>query len=500
LPLAEALRPTLNQGDLNLKRNWLWLSLLSIVLFSSPAEAAKLQFWRFDAGQNRLQFTTDEGVQPSVQLIPNPARLVIDLPGVVWGRSQMTQSVGQAVQSVRIAQLNPQTTRIVIELAAGYTLDPQQIRVRAASPTDWSVELPVPQFLGQANQPMGGNAQGSSVPQRSGYPSAQLNSFPQPSNPAIIQKISLGGNQLLIGANQPLFYATRWDGNAYRITIRSAQLDDQFQDVRLGAGSALTQLQIQQDKAQKTVTIFAYPAAGVRITRLARLNAQSLLLQLQRPGELAAPFSVGNVQPPNGSIALSPAAPLPRIPSAGQLVVVIDPGHGGPDPGAIGIGGLQEKGVVLDISTQVAALLQQQGVQAILTRPDDRDLGLAPRVALAVRMRANVFVSIHANAISMSRPDINGLETFYYSTGLPLAKVAHSNILQSIMLRDRGVRQANFYVIKRNPIPAILIEAGYLTGAEDAPKLADAGFRNQVAMAIARGILQYLQPNTLPNP
>lgn len=115
-------------------------------------------------------------------------------------------------------------------------------------------------------------------------------------------------------------------------------------------------------------------------------------------------------------------------------------------------------------------------------------------------MHANVFVSIHANAISMSRPDINGLETFYYSAGLPLAKVAHANILQSIMLRDRGVRQANFYVIKRNPIPAILIETGYLTGAEDAPKLADPGFRSQVAMAIARGILQYLQPSSLPNP
>jgi N-acetylmuramoyl-L-alanine amidase len=100
----------------------------------------------------------------------------------------------------------------------------------------------------------------------------------------------------------------------------------------------------------------------------------------------------------------------------------------------------------------------------------------------------------------MSRPDINGLETFYYSRGLSLAKVAHANILQSIMLRDRGVRRANFYVLKRNPIPAILIEAGYLTGAEDAQKLADPGFRSQVAIAIARSILQYLQSNTLSNP
>jgi N-acetylmuramoyl-L-alanine amidase len=483
-----------------LKQTWLWLSLLSALLLSSPARAAKLQFWRFDASQNRLQFTTDEGIRPSVQLISNPSRLVIDLPGVVWGRSKMTQSVGQAIQSIRIAQLNPQTTRIVIELAAGYTVNPQQIQVRGASPTSWSVELPVPQLLGQANGLTSERTQINSVPQRSGFPSGQINRLSQPSSPAIIQKISLGGNQLLIGANQPLFYSTRWEGNAYRITIRSAQLDDRIQEVRLGSSSALTRLQIQQDKAQKTVTILAYPAAGVRITRLVQLDTQSLLLQLQRPGELAAPFSVGNAQPPNGAIALSPAAPLPRVPSTGRFVVVIDPGHGGPDPGAIGIGGLQEKGVVLDISRQVASLLQQQGIQAILTRPDDRDLDLEPRVSLAVRMRANVFVSIHANAISMSRPDVNGLETYYYSRGLSLAKVAHANILQNIMLRDRGVRRANFYVIKRTPMPAILIETGYLTGAEDAPKLADPGFRSQVAMAIARGILQYLQPNTLPNP
>jgi hypothetical protein len=97
----------------------------------------------------------------------------------------------------------------------------------------------------------------------------------------------------LIGANQPLFYSTRWEGNAYRIAIRSAQLDDQFQDVRLGAGRTLTRLQLQQDKAQKTVTIFVYPAAAIRIMRLVRLKAQSLTLQLQRLGELALPFSVG---------------------------------------------------------------------------------------------------------------------------------------------------------------------------------------------------------------
>jgi N-acetylmuramoyl-L-alanine amidase len=171
---------------------------------------------------------------------------------------------------------------------------------------------------------------------------------------------------------------------------------------------------------------------------------------------------------------------------------VIDAGHGGPDPGAIGIGGVREKDVVLSISQQVAALLQQQGIEVVMTRNDDSDVDLEPRVQLAEQVNATLFVSIHANAFRMDRPDINGLETFYYSTGDGLAQMVHRTILQNVKIGDRGVRTARFYVLRETSMPSILIETGYLTGQNDAPLLATDNFRTQMANAIARGILLYL--------
>ncbi|MBE9128480.1 AMIN domain-containing protein, partial [Coleofasciculus sp. LEGE 07081] len=126
---------------------WLLLlsSFLSIFLFSSVAQARQLLFWRFDSSQNQLVFTTDEGVQPRAQLIANPTRVVIDLPGILLGRPTANQQVGGAIREVRVGQFDNQTTRIVIELAPGYTLDPQQVKFKGASPTQWTVDLPTPQ-------------------------------------------------------------------------------------------------------------------------------------------------------------------------------------------------------------------------------------------------------------------------------------------------------------------------------------------------------------------
>jgi N-acetylmuramoyl-L-alanine amidase len=186
----------------------------------------------------------------------------------------------------------------------------------------------------------------------------------------------------------------------------------------------------------------------------------------------------------------------PSIPvRAGAKVVIIDPGHGGGDPGAIGANGLQEKEIVLSVSKQVAAKLRRKGINAILTRTDDREIDLAPRVAQAERMKANVFVSIHANSISLSRPDINGLETYYYQSaeGRRLAKAIHSQILRNPSVKDRGVRQARFYVIRRTSMPAVLIEIGFVTGAQDAARLASPTQRTALAEAIAQGVLDYLR-------
>jgi N-acetylmuramoyl-L-alanine amidase len=141
----------------------------------------------------------------------------------------------------------------------------------------------------------------------------------------------------------------------------------------------------------------------------------------------------------------------------------------------------------------LASILQQQGIQTVMTRQDDRDLDLEPRVDMAEQANATIFVSIHANAISMSRPDVNGIETYYHQTGEELARTIHQSVLQSTGARDRGVRTARFYVLRNTSMPSVLVEVGFVTGQEDAYRLANPGYRSQMADAIARGILQYLQ-------
>ena len=186
---------------------------------------------------------------------------------------------------------------------------------------------------------------------------------------------------------------------------------------------------------------------------------------------------------------------LPEV-RRGRYLVVIDPGHGGPDPGAIGVRGVRETDVVLDISLRVARLLKAKGVKVNLTRSSEIDLDLPPRVAIANRLRANAFVSIHANASRNVRRDVNGIETFYFSgrRGLRLATNIQNALLQaSPKTPDRGVRRGRFFVIRRTFMPAVLVEAGFLTGRYDGPLLANSFHRRKISFAIAKGILKYLQ-------
>lgn len=221
------------------------------------------------------------------------------------------------------------------------------------------------------------------------------------------------------------------------------------------------------------------------------IEAQTFIATAPATG--APRFTPSTITPvPTG--APPTARNLPTVPR-GRFRVVLDPGHGGPDPGAVGIGGLRETDVVLDVSLQVAQLLQNRGVQVLLTRTSDVDVDLPPRVALANRSGADLFVSIHANALSMDRPDVNGVETFYFQGGRSYELAL--SIQQQIMAispgtPDRGARPGRFFVIRRTVMPSVLTEMGFVTGEIDSPRLADASFRQSLAAAISKGILSYL--------
>ncbi|HEY9812618.1 MAG TPA: AMIN domain-containing protein, partial [Candidatus Sericytochromatia bacterium] len=121
---------------------------MSIFLFSLSASAAQLLSWRFDANQNQLDFKTDFGVQPRAQLLTNPTRLIIDLPSTSLARPTVTQSFAGAIRSLKVGQFNNQTTRLVLELNPGYTIDPTDVLFRGTTTAQWSVKLPKPERIG----------------------------------------------------------------------------------------------------------------------------------------------------------------------------------------------------------------------------------------------------------------------------------------------------------------------------------------------------------------
>ncbi len=472
---------------------WLLIlsSSLSVFLFSAVAQAGQLRSWRFDNNQNRLVFTTDGGVQPKAQLIPNPTRVVIDLPGITLGRPTANQQLRGGIREIRVGQADARTTRIVIELAPGYTLDPQQVRFRGLSPSQWTVDFPTPERISPSSNlsPQG------TVPLS---PVLETQSRPAPTfgvgQLATIQSVELTNNQtqLLIRADRRVRATSTWDArvNAYRITIPGAQLSDRVRGPDLDASSPIARIRLRQQDS-RTVVILVQPTPGAQIGELNQLNDQLLALQLQQGRSRETPLGSIPVPPPD---RVTPSAPLPRI-RDGRVLVIVDPGHGGKDPGAIGIGGLREKDIILPIAQQVARLLEQQGVQAVLTRESDYFVDLAPRVAMAERMDADLFVSIHANAISLSRTDVSGLETYYYLSQR-LAQSIHNSILQAVNVNDRGVRKARFFVLRKASMPSVLVEVGFVTGREDAAKLSDPDYRSRMAQAIAQGILLYIQQNS----
>jgi N-acetylmuramoyl-L-alanine amidase len=177
--------------------------------------------------------------------------------------------------------------------------------------------------------------------------------------------------------------------------------------------------------------------------------------------------------------------------------VIIDPGHGGKDPGAIGIRGIQEKQIVMTISLEVARILEQQGIQVRMTRNSDYFISLEGRTDMANRLNADIFVSIHANSAGSNKPQVNGLETYYFQSGRNLAAMIHRNVLSRVDVNDRKVRQARFYVLRKSEMPSVLVETGFVTGSEDSAKLSNPSYQKQMAAAIAAGIIEYIRTNRL---
>lgn len=173
--------------------------------------------------------------------------------------------------------------------------------------------------------------------------------------------------------------------------------------------------------------------------------------------------------------------------------VVIDAGHGGKDPGATSVLGFYEKHVNLAVATKVARILAQKGVKVKMTRTGDSFIELEQRAAIANRLKADLFVSIHSDSFpKSSRTGYTMYVARSASKASHRAAGAIARRMSRTGLNSHGTQTADYKVLIGTRGPAVLVEMGYLTNRTEAAKLKDPYFQNRLAQAIANGILDHL--------
>jgi len=178
-------------------------------------------------------------------------------------------------------------------------------------------------------------------------------------------------------------------------------------------------------------------------------------------------------------------------------IVAIDAGHGGKDPGAIGPTGLRESEVVLDVSLRLRDLLAKDGIRTLMTRETDVFVDLFDRTKIARERGATIMVSIHANAHAQTA--VNGSETYYLTPqSLALAQMIQDELGVLLGIPSRGVKTANFVVLRESGIPSVLVETAFISHPDDEGRLRDLAFRQRVAQAIYRGITRFLVVYPVP--
>lgn len=183
-----------------------------------------------------------------------------------------------------------------------------------------------------------------------------------------------------------------------------------------------------------------------------------------------------------------------------KLIIMIDSGHGGNDPGCIkenAGGDIYEKDINLAIAQKLKRILEENGYEVIMTRDKDIFLSLEERVSLSKEKNPDIFVSIHQNILKNDTTS-NGIETHYYE--LPdldsrmLAETVQRFLVENTAARDRGTcNDSDLYVLKNNTVPACLIETGFLSAAEEGKQLLESGYQDKIAEGIAKGIQNYME-------
>jgi N-acetylmuramoyl-L-alanine amidase len=441
-----------------------------------------------DPDRLRVVVTATGPLRPETRLLANPDRFVVDLHGGAFRLPDQDLVAGHAgVVRVRAAQfqVKPYITRVVLELSEAV-----ETRIVPTAGFGLAIEarpralLAAPPPAPPPASPPGPSPAAPSAPLSP--PSSPPVPWDEPHGPRSIpeplvtpddgvlriQQVRIeqgeGRLRVLVEGTRPFEPTVRElvDPDRLVLDIAGAVFVPVKQEIPV-AGAVVAEVRAAQFQADPDIT---------RVVVVLRRKAPYTLL------------------PGSGGTTLIVEIPEPSLRAH---VVAIDAGHGGRDVGAIGPTGLQEKDVVLDVALRAREALVRGGVRVVMTRETDVYVDLAERPRLARRQGATVFVSIHANA--SVRPTAGGAETYYLAPqSQALAQMIQDELAKIPGLANRGIRTANFLVLRENEIPAVLVEVAYLSNPEEEGRLRTPAFRQQLAEAIVRGVLRFLSVAPVP--
>ena len=327
----------------------------------------------------------------------------------------------------------------------------------------------------------------------------------------------------------------QFDKNSIRIVFT----DNKKQEINYELDGKKIIFSIKNDIKEKTQKI----TAKTQTTKATQQTAQKSKTTEQKQSLKATQTKSESQQiaQKNSSKATAQNSESKAINSGKNRIIVLDAGHGGKDAGAVGKNKLYEKNVVLSIALEAGKILKSRGYKVYFTRSNDKFINLRDRTSIANEKKADIFISIHANAAPNAKKakEMQGIETYFLSptrsersmqaanlenkadtdemnyftkisylnflnrekiiASNKLAIDMQSNLLSAVKSRfkvvDGGVREAPFWVLVGAQMPAVLIEAGYISHSNDHKLLSTKGYTDKIALGIANGIEDYFAKN-----
>lgn len=416
-----------------------------------------------EEGRTRLDVQTNAPVAYDTILLVDPHRLVVDVHGARLGIPPGEQPVQVGVaRCLRVGQFGPDVVRVVVELNApvGYEAFTREARPGVSLLLNHAVD-------------------------------------------SLSWRDTEEGGELIIAAPSSAPYEI-WrlvEPERVVIDVFHASLNAEDRIIVLGDGLVK---QVRASQFLPNVVRVVLDVNGPVEAKASRKEG-GVSVRLEPPLPPTAGLELAEVEPVEEPVELfkEPDPDFPLLPGVKEaaektgkgLRVILDPGHGGLDPGALGPSGSKEKDVVLDISLRLRDLLVAVGCEVFMTRDEDRYVEFPERVRLAKEGKGDVFLSIHANAFRFQ--EACGTETFYHpdkQSSRLLAEALQESLMKELGRTDRGVKtRRDLFVLRESSIPTALVEVAFINHPDEEKLLREPEFRQRCAQGLFQGLSLYFQ-------